>query len=60
MTEQRVFTIRKSNPDFMAWLNCLAKRFGNRTVKQIITEQSLTGIKRIERGLNETVCRQLR
>jgi len=47
---QFVFAVRKHNPGFMAWLNCLAKRFGNRSIKQIITEQSLTGIKRIERG----------
>ena len=49
MSEQRVFAVKMSNPDLMAWLKCLAERFGNRTLKQIITEKSLTGIKRIER-----------
>ena len=50
MTGQFVFAVRKSNRDLMAWLNCLAKQFGNRTLGQIIAEQSLIGIKRIERG----------
>jgi len=51
MSEQFVFAVRKSNPDFMAWLKCLAKHFGKRTIGQIIAEQSLTGsIKHIERG----------
>lgn len=45
-----VFAVRKSNPDLMAWLNCLAKRFGRRTIAQILADQSITGIKRIERG----------
>lgn len=45
-----VFAVKKSNPDLMAWLNCLAKRFGSRTIVQIIAEKSITGIKRIERG----------
>jgi len=49
MIEQFVFAIRKSNRDLKAWLDCLAKHYGKRTLGQIITEQSLTGIKRIER-----------
>jgi len=49
MSEQFVFAVKMRNPDFMAWLGCLAKRFGNRSIRQIIAEQRLTGIKRIER-----------
>ncbi len=50
MTEQRVFTVRMSNSNLMAWLNCLAKRFGRRTMAQILADQSITGIKPIIRG----------
>jgi len=50
MSDQFVFAVKMSNPDFMAWLNCLAKRFGKRTIVQVIAERSLTGVKRIERG----------
>lgn len=50
MTEQRVFTVRMSNSNLMAWLNCLAKRFGRRTMVQILADQSITGIKPIIRG----------
>jgi len=53
MTEQIIiiFAVVKRNPDLMAWLGYLAKRFGKRTIGEIIGEHRLTGdIRRIERG----------